>query len=234
MARKRKRGRRSWRNDSPEYRGFRELSPEATQSRHCAKHPAILAPYGHQRSLRTRDHDHIGEGLGALSGRHGSSPLVPRGGRGIFRVGSRRGSEPRGGAHGPRPARPRPGRRGNGARGGGAGARKRGGSDPTRAAARRGVERAHRRGDGARARPRRRARPRVPARRGGGEPGGQCHRPRGRERSRGVSRRLHGTARPRLRRRLVVPVRPRLRVPRGRPVRGVTPALGAFVGAVSG
>src|SRR4029453_16186585 len=56
-----------------------------------------------------------------------------------------------------------------GAAGTAGGAAGRGGRDPTRAAARRGVERAHRGGVGARAGPRRRARPRVPARRGGGE-----------------------------------------------------------------
>src|SRR5215475_4081950 len=84
----------------------------------------------------------------------------------------------------------------------------------------------------ARARPRRRARGRVPPRRHRGTSGRQRHRPRRRERSRGAPGRVHGAARARLRRRLVVSGGARLRLPRGRPLRGVATTLRALASAV--
>ena len=55
----------------------------------------------------------------------------------------------------------------------------------------------------------------------------------GAERSRGAPRGLHGAARARLRRRLVVPVRARLHLSRGGPLRGVAAALGGLARPVS-
>src|SRR5215472_1522864 len=76
-----------------------------------------------------------------------------------------------------------------------------------------------------------RARSRVPPRRHRGTSGRQRHRPRRRERSRGAPGRVHGAARARLRRRLVVSGGARLRLPRGRPLRGVATTLRALASA---